>query len=313
MIVKQQYFELLQYLIKLHTICIMLKKFLLISALLLTTTGCTLQQSRAGIEIKSTPSNSKIYINDKEVGKTPYKDDTLKAGEYTIKIQNENNSWSQKITLSNKTITYINRELASTPEDSSGEIVSLERGKGITVLTSPSQVVINLDGQKQGNSPYLIPNVTAGEHTLLLEKESYLTKKLQIKAIENYKIVIEAQLKKNPTEEVTPSPTTQPSTSPEASSSASPTTSTKPSPSATTSASPNPSSSNSKQTLTILSTETGWLRVRSKPSSYSEEIAKVNTGETFPYQELTSGGWYLITLTDNSQGYVSSRYVKVNK
>ena len=67
------------------------------------------------------------------------------------------------------------------------------------------------------------------------------------------------------------------------------------------------------KTVTILPTPTGWLRVRSKPGTDGEEIAKVNTGEKYAYIEQLDTGWTQIVLTDGTKGYVASKYVKVDK
>jgi hypothetical protein len=299
-----------------------------ISALLLITvilTGCSLSKSKAGIIVKSEPTGT-VYINDKEVGKSPYQDENMAPGSYTVKIKSDSGEWtSNKIRILENTIFNINRELAPNSSEQAGENVSIEKGKGITLVTLPSQVEVSLDGQKQGNTPYLIPSTSEGEHEILLTKEGYLTRKIKIRTRNDYKIVIEATLKKegistatpsaSPTPTITsssqpsikPTATAKPTTtvSPNASASATPKSFATASPSSTTAPGPN--------TVTIQTTPTGWLRVRDKAGIEGKEIAKVNTGETYPYDEQLDSGWTQITLTDGTKGYVASRYVKVNK
>lgn len=62
--------------------------------------------------------------------------------------------------------------------------------------------------------------------------------------------------------------------------------------------------------LEILSTETGYLNVRSEASSKSQIVTKANPGETYEYT-LKQGDWYQIKLKDGSLGWVSGKYIKL--
>ncbi|MDQ3098920.1 MAG: SH3 domain-containing protein [bacterium] len=296
-------------------------KILIIAGISLFLAGCTNNNPNAGIEVKSNPT-AKIFVNDKEVGTTPYQSNKMTSGEYSIKLESEKGSWnSGKVRVNENTIFHINRELATNPDEQAGENVSLEKGKGITIVTTPLQVEISLDGQKQGNSPYLIPSVSTGVHEIELTKEGYQSRKIKVKAFDGYKIVVEAQLRSDSISSPEPSPTASasatPSVSPTATGKATATPRTtptlKPSPTPRTSASPSASSSATlgEKTLTVLSTPTGWLRVRSKPGTDGEEIAKINTGEQYAYVEQLDTGWTQIILTNGTKGYVASKYVKI--
>lgn len=57
--------------------------------------------------------------------------------------------------------------------------------------------------------------------------------------------------------------------------------------------------------VVIGDTSSGWLRVRQEPNG--KEIARVNSGETYPLLDQTSG-WWQIELTDGSAGWVSKQY-----
>ena len=59
--------------------------------------------------------------------------------------------------------------------------------------------------------------------------------------------------------------------------------------------------------LEILSTPTGWLRVRFEPSLEASEAAKVDTGKTFAYFEEQSG-WYQIEYEKGKKGWISAQY-----
>lgn len=59
--------------------------------------------------------------------------------------------------------------------------------------------------------------------------------------------------------------------------------------------------------LRVLQTGTGWLRVRKDASTTSDEIGRLNVGDiVFALEEKT--GWYKIRMKDGKLGWVSSAY-----
>ncbi len=61
---------------------------------------------------------------------------------------------------------------------------------------------------------------------------------------------------------------------------------------------------------TILETGLGWLRVRDLPNTNGKELAKVNTGEKYPVLEEQTE-WIKIKVSDTIQGWVSATYAEV--
>lgn len=318
-----------------------MKKIFILFAAVTLLSGCTLiEQNRAGIQIKSeTPAT--VTINGEEKGETPVTIEDLKPGEYAIKLENSDGSWEKSVRIENGTLFYINYALAATEELQEGEMIYLERGRGVGVISTPGQAEVTLDGEKQGFTPYLIQNITEGEHEIILTKDGYKSRAIKINGVKDHKIMVEAKLKSlsatgssDSSTENSPSPSAStsasgsPSASTRASASASarasasvrpstsPSSRTSPSPSprASTSASPRPTSSSTeaKGTITVLETSTGWLRVRDKAGLEGKEITTINTGETYDYIEQTDNGWTQIVLKDGQVGFVASRFVKVN-
>jgi len=60
--------------------------------------------------------------------------------------------------------------------------------------------------------------------------------------------------------------------------------------------------------LQIKSTPTGYLNVRSQPSSGGKIVAQVHPGEVYTYTNSKSG-WYQIVLPNGQSGWVSGQYV----
>jgi uncharacterized protein YgiM (DUF1202 family) len=69
-----------------------------------------------------------------------------------------------------------------------------------------------------------------------------------------------------------------------------------------------------KPYVEILSTPTGFLRVRESASTGATELAQVNPGDKFPYKEEDStASWYQIEYLTGKWGFVSSTYAKLVK
>lgn len=65
----------------------------------------------------------------------------------------------------------------------------------------------------------------------------------------------------------------------------------------------------SQKLVEILSTGTGWLRVRSTPSLTGDEVSKVNVGEKVTFLD-ENGSWYQIKLSDGKTGWISAAFAK---
>lgn len=64
-------------------------------------------------------------------------------------------------------------------------------------------------------------------------------------------------------------------------------------------------------TVTVKETGLGWLRVRSGPSINSEEVTKVNVGETFDMLDEQSG-WIKIKIDETTTGWTLKDYLSIN-
>ena len=66
-----------------------MKKLLVVLASSLLLSGCTIQnlfiKKPAGLEITAEPQAA-VFINDENQGETPYQNQALKAGSYTIRL-----------------------------------------------------------------------------------------------------------------------------------------------------------------------------------------------------------------------------------
>lgn len=279
--------------------------FFLFSALFLS--GCLLKKAPAALQINSTPT-ANVFVDGKLLGKTPFSSDTLNEGEVTVKLIPESTaealpSWEGKIKLSSGILTLIEREFFPSENTSSMHILSLEKTKEketalLSVVSEPDSAAVAIDGQSNGFSPLTLDNIPAGDHEVILTKENYLEKKLRVKNVVGYRLLINAKLG-----EIIATPTPTPAETET-------TGKKKPTSTVTPKAKASPSASGTKNVL-VKETETGFLRVRSAPKS-GAEVARVKPGEKYPYIESNSDDtWYKIAYQEGKEGWISAQYAEL--
>lgn len=228
----------------------------------------------SGISVLSQPSDATVFLNGKQVGSTPYEDKSLAVGEYTIRLEKENASWQGRVKLTSGTVTVVNRDLASDPTSSAGEILTLNKGKGLTIISSPSEAEVEIDGKSYDKTP-VTANIESGEHTILVSHTNYLKRSIPADLPKNFNLTVSVDLALSEAD-LTTVFTPVIAQTPE---------------------------------VKVLNTPTGFLRVRDKPNLNGKEITQVKPGETLILLEEL-GSWDRIRLSSGVEGYVSSSYVE---
>jgi len=275
--------------------------------------GCQLNifAKKSGLQVSSYPE-SNVIVNGKSVGKTPYYVENMKPGEITVQLTSvtDSQNWEGKVVLAPGTLTHIHRDYGSTPEKShlytlSFEKLSDPKGSSVNIVSFPSNATFSIDGKPSGFSPSQV-DVIPGPKVFSFSSPGYQDKIVNATVVQGYALKLNVTMA---VAEITPTPTPTPSATP----SATPTPTT-----GKTTITPLPKQSTSSANLTkpyieILSTPTGWLKVRETPSTSGTELSKVNPGDTFKYKESTTSGWYNIEYVAGEWGYVSSQYAKIIK
>ncbi|MCX6817006.1 MAG: PEGA domain-containing protein [Candidatus Beckwithbacteria bacterium] len=288
----------------------MLKKSLLTTCLLLFIvffSGCTFPgRKQAALSVSTTPQAT-VFLDGQHLGQTPYYNEKLKSGDYVLKIVPESsgqalNPWEGRVTLSPGILTVVDRELALTADLSSGEILSFEpiadkSSSSISVVTTPDGAVVNLDGEPRGFAPISLDKISEGDHVLLISSPGFKDKTIKAKTVKGNKLIASVQLARlaeiAPQEEI-----------PEATPAASPKATPKPSPKTATG-----SAELARPYVQINAPDTGWVRVRSEPSTSGEELTKVDHGQKFPLVDSQSG-WYKIEYATGKEGWISGKYAE---
>jgi len=235
---------------------------------------------KAGIRVESNKS-AKVFLNNEEKGPAPYQEDILKPGDYLITLKEDVATDSAKILwegyarLNEGTLTIVIRDLAEKKEVSSGEVISLEKGQGALITSSPSGAEVFVDGKLSGRTPIALPDLVEGEHQFIISKENFLKRSIRSKVINGLSLNLSVDLAISEPD-LTRLPTTPISSS---------------------------------QEVTIKATPTGFLRVRETAGAGGREIGQVKPKETYVLLEETPG-WVRIRLKDSKEGWVSSSYVQ---
>lgn len=230
---------------------------------------------RAGVRVESS-AQAQVFLDGQMLGQSPFQSDDLKPGIGLLELKAEGGKgWAGYVEFGEGTVTVVNRDLAETSGKSSGEVVSLERGSGVAVLTNPSGALVSIDSENVGFSPILISALTAGEHVLVISKDGYLTRSIRAASLEGYRLKINVDLALAGVSLAQVGEVTL---------------------------------ENVKEVVVGI-TPTGFLRVRASASTGASQIGQVNTGDVLTLLEERPG-WFKVRLVNGKEGYISAEFAK---
>jgi hypothetical protein len=216
----------------------------------------------------------------------------LAIGDYTVRLVPADKNLSEfqeKVTVSEAVLTVVDRKFGKNSL-SEGSVISLtpladKKKTELLVVSFPQAASVLLDNNPIGQTPLSYKDPTESDHAIKVKKEGYNEKAIRIRTPAGYKLTVSVYLSTNP-QAVTAVPT----------------------PVATASQSALPSAAVG-QSVVILDTPTGFLRVRKNASVGAVEIGRVTPGEKIELVE-EANGWYLIRLTDGAEGWISAQYAE---
>jgi len=320
------------------------KLFLLASFIFLAVilTGCSLpfsKRSMAALQVSSQPKAT-LFLDGEHKGATPFSNEEIEPGEYTLKLVPESEDilyspWETRVKLTQGVLTVVNYEFGLTDDESASEILTLEpisdkETAEIVLVSSPDGAVVSLDGEPQGFAPLTLPNVSEGDHEILVSLPGYKERQIKAKAVKGYKLSISVQLALDETEsestdeegieegveegDLTPTPTFQPeadAAEEDIDVNETPT----PTPTETETETEISDSDNLERPyVEIDSPDVGWVRVRKNPCTTDEdrceELAKAEHGNQYKLLDSNDVGWYKIQFDEEASGWISGRYAE---
>lgn len=249
------------------------------------------------LQVESKPSAA-VFLDNVMKGNTPYTN-SHKQGEYMLKIvpdgvATQAASWQKKISIFSGSLTYVDVQLESTDIGSWADVYWLTRlggfdkSSGLVVETEPSGALVYIDNDEKGVSPLTLENVTQGNHELSVFMPGFSRRSKKINISPGFQLHAFVKLALDPSQKskYTIEESTQLATAAA-------------------------SIKEPVNTVQILDTPTGWLRVREEPTLSGSESARVNPGQRFELLEEQIG-WFKIRIDGLNEGWISSEYAKKN-
>ena len=282
------------------------RKALILVGSTLILSGCNIldRKNVSGLQVITNDAPSSLFLDGQYLDKTPYINKTIKPGEYTLKIQPDNQELiphETQVSLRRGTLTVMTWKPGDKSENSGGIIYEMEENKSsqgeLSFITIPNNAIVRFDQGEQQFSPLVLRNIEPGHHQFEISLPSYEKQQHTINVIKGYRINITAKLAKSdpPNEKVDYQENTELLIESDEEST--------------------PSASSSGQLVTIKSTnffenQVEVLKVRREASSSASIIGHALVGNSYPYLNETLVGWFKIEF-DNQFGWVSDQYAKL--
>lgn len=257
----------------------------------------------AGVYVQTNPESA-VFINGESIGTSPIRT-TLTPGETILKLvpQTINTPlvpYEAKVNFVAGVETVINLDFGETNDDLASEIISFEKianGESSLVIVSiPDSAQIVIDGRERAFAPHKTSNITEGVHQLTLSAKGYKDRNFEVKTHDGYKLTAVVKLARD--KDVMIDEPEIPSTSQDENELS--------------------EGKTNRKMVEILSTGTGFLRVRSEAKISSDEVGRVDPGKTYPLvEEDNISGWYKIEYLESSDGeepktgWISGQYANI--
>ena len=145
-------------------------------------------KSKSAVTIDSLNQPAKVYINDKDVGTTPYESKKINPGENRITLKTENQIYETRVTfLPNDNTTIYNvgifRDLGISNVFSSGQEFWYEKESGnnkLKIISNPTGATVHIDGTEVGKTPYSSDTLSVGSYDLDITQEGFETQTARI-------------------------------------------------------------------------------------------------------------------------------------
>lgn len=137
--------------------------------------------------IRSTPAGARVFVDDRDVGRTPAAVRDVAVGAHRVRVVHEGYATQERsLTISRKRPTQaLTIGLKPTARNSKAAAAAVQKpaappqrtiagvGGALVVDSRPEGAKVFLDGKLVGTTPMSLPSIAAGEHTVRLERDGY--------------------------------------------------------------------------------------------------------------------------------------------
>ncbi len=322
---------------------------ILVSTLL---SGCTIFEKKqiSGLQVQTNNVNASIFLDGKFLDKTPYKNDELKPGTYTLKIQPEDDSmpaYDTGINLNQGMITVVDWYPGNSSQEHSGAIFEMKKlpvedKTEVSIITIPDNAIVKLSDHQEQFAPMVYYDLEAKDYNVVVSLPGYKKQEHTISVTKGHRMDVTVKLSKIITQLETQPDELESTTIQEASSSSQSSQSSQvnqtddkqnlklsitptSSPAATPTLTIQPTTQDLEDTdlssimdkKQIIIKKTNFyldgqevLRVRTKPNTASQQIGLAIVGEKYDYLDEQTDDWFKIEF-DNQTGWVSKKYAQL--
>lgn len=156
---------------------------------------------KASLLIETPYTQAQIFLDDKDMGPTPFQSDNLDGGEHTLRLVSGNQTYQTRITLTGGTQTVVKREFGPSDTFSSGELLWFEKASeppSVSATSEPDGAQISIDGELVGKTPAIAEDLAVGSHDLQISFDEFETKKFTITLDKGFKLRISTKLALTP-------------------------------------------------------------------------------------------------------------------
>lgn len=170
--------------------------------------GCIPQLDKrkyAGLQVTLADVPASIYLDGEFISDTPFKQNDLKPGVYTLKIQPDDSSlvpYELPITLSGGLLTAVVWTPSTRPELSGGVIFELERlstkqQTELVISSIPDGVIVRVDGGDIEFAPSIRTDLSPGKHTISFSQTSYDDQEHTINLVAGHRLSVSVKMARN--------------------------------------------------------------------------------------------------------------------
>lgn len=139
------------------------------------------------ITVISKPSAADVFVDGKNIGKTPLENAKIKRGSHRVELKKTGYGSIVKLVKISAGVT--NTEL----DNVELEAKEVKFG-GLSVMSSPEGADITIDGEKMGKTPMTIGEIVIGNHDVVLNYKGYFPITQNIVVVENDTTIVNLEL-----------------------------------------------------------------------------------------------------------------------